>query len=97
MEDAPGAEPVPLHLRDASYPGARQLGHGKGYRYPHDFPGHVVEQEYRPAPRSRATATTSRRARGATSDARPGRARKRRSRPRSGRVSAGIRAPRGVG
>ena len=39
---------MPLHLRDASYQGARQLGHGKGYRYPHDFPGHVVDQEYRP-------------------------------------------------
>jgi putative ATPase len=49
MEDAPGADPVPLHLRDASYRGAKQLGHGAGYRYPHDFPGHAVEQEYRPA------------------------------------------------
>jgi putative ATPase len=48
MEDAPGAEPVPLHLRDASYRGAKQLGHGEGYRYPHDFPGHAVDQEYRP-------------------------------------------------
>ncbi len=48
LEDAPSSEPVPLHLRDASYRGARQLGHGKGYKYPHDFPGHVVEQEYRP-------------------------------------------------
>ena len=49
LEDAPSSGPVPLHLRDASYQGARRLGHGKGYRYPHDFPGHVVEQEYRPA------------------------------------------------
>jgi putative ATPase len=49
FEDAPASDPVPLHLRDASYRGARQLGHGKGYRYPHDFPGHAVEQEYRPA------------------------------------------------
>jgi putative ATPase len=49
FEDAPSAEPVPLHLRDASYRGAKQLGHGKGYRYPHEFPGHAVEQEYRPA------------------------------------------------
>ena len=49
MEDAPGADPVPLHLRDASYRGAKQLGHGEGYRYPHDFPGHAVEQDYRPA------------------------------------------------
>ena len=49
FEDAPSAEPVPLHLRDASYRGAKPLGHGKGYRYPHDFPGHAVEQAYRPA------------------------------------------------
>jgi putative ATPase len=49
MDDAPGPDPVPMHLRDASYKGARQLGHGKGYRYPHDFPGHAVDQEYRPA------------------------------------------------
>jgi putative ATPase len=49
MEDARSAEPVPLHLRDTHYPGAKKLGHGKGYRYPHDYPGHVVEQEYRPA------------------------------------------------
>jgi putative ATPase len=48
-EDARGSDPVPLHLRDAHYPGARKLGHGKGYRYPHDYPGHVVEQEHRPA------------------------------------------------
>jgi putative ATPase len=48
--DAAGADPVPLHLRDISYPGARALGHGKGYRYPHDFPGHHVEQPYRPEP-----------------------------------------------
>jgi len=48
MEDAASADPVPMHLRDSSYPGAKRLGHGEGYRYPHDFPGHVVEQEYRP-------------------------------------------------
>jgi putative ATPase len=47
--DAASADPVPLHLRDTHYPGARKLGHGKGYRYPHDFPGHEVEQEHRPA------------------------------------------------
>jgi putative ATPase len=50
FEDAAAADPVPLHLRDASYPGARKLGHGKGYRYPHDFPGHHVDQAYRPEP-----------------------------------------------
>jgi putative ATPase len=49
FEDAPSSEPVPLHLRDASYRGAKQLGHGTGYRYPHEFPGHAVEQDYRPA------------------------------------------------
>jgi putative ATPase len=48
-EDAASSDPVPLHLRDTHYPGARRLGHGKGYKYPHDYPGHAVEQEYRPA------------------------------------------------
>jgi putative ATPase len=42
------ASPVPLHLRDASYPGAAQLGHGQAYRYPHDFAGGFVEQDYLP-------------------------------------------------
>lgn len=53
--DAASSEPVPRHLRDAHGPGARQLGHGEGYRYPHDFPGHRVEQEYLPARFSGAT------------------------------------------
>ncbi|MDD2401190.1 MAG: replication-associated recombination protein A [Clostridia bacterium] len=39
---------VPLHLRDASYPGANKLGHGKGYKYPHDYGNHYVEQRYLP-------------------------------------------------
>ncbi|MGH2765142.1 MAG: replication-associated recombination protein A, partial [Actinomycetota bacterium] len=47
--DAASADPVPLHLRDTRYPGARKLGHGKGYKYPHDYPGHTIEQEHRPA------------------------------------------------
>lgn len=38
--------PVPEHLRDASYSGAEKLGRGKGYAYPHDFPGHYVAQDY---------------------------------------------------
>ena len=42
------AGPVPRHLRDASYPGAARLGHGKGYVYPHDDPAGVVEQQYAP-------------------------------------------------
>ncbi len=39
---------VPEHLRDANYPGAKKLGHGKNYLYPHDYPGHWVEQGYLP-------------------------------------------------
>ncbi len=39
---------VPAHLRDAHYPGAKKLGHGKGYRYPHDAELGVLEQEYAP-------------------------------------------------
>lgn len=42
------AGPVPRHLRDASYKGAAALGHGKGYLYPHDYPGHRVKQQYLP-------------------------------------------------
>ncbi len=38
---------VPRHLRDASYVQAGKLGHGKGYKYPHDYPGHYVPQHYR--------------------------------------------------
>jgi putative ATPase len=48
MADAESNDPVPPHLRDASYRGAKQLGHGEGYKYPHSYPGHRVEQEYRP-------------------------------------------------
>ena len=40
--------PVPPGLRDAHYPGSRGLGHGKGYRYPHDDPRGVVTQQYVP-------------------------------------------------
>src|SRR5690606_21784975 len=41
--------PVPAHLRDAHYPGAKKLGHGEGYRYPHDYEHGLVRQEYAPA------------------------------------------------
>jgi len=41
---------VPAPLRDAHYPGAKRLGHGQGYRYPHDEPIGVVEQQYLPDP-----------------------------------------------
>jgi putative ATPase len=39
---------VPTHLRDSHYPGSRGLGHGRGYRYPHDDPRGVVTQQYVP-------------------------------------------------
>ncbi|PRI12287.1 replication-associated recombination protein A [Leucobacter massiliensis] len=39
---------VPLHLRDAHYPGAKRMGHGKGYRYPHSDPRGVSPQQYLP-------------------------------------------------
>ena len=39
---------VPAHLRDAHYPGAKRLGHGKGYRYPHDAEVGVVPQQHLP-------------------------------------------------
>jgi putative ATPase len=39
---------VPLHLRNASFAGARGLGYGRGYVYPHDHPGHWAEQRYLP-------------------------------------------------
>jgi putative ATPase len=38
--------PVPEHLRDASYAGAERLGHGAGYEYAHNHPGHFVAQDY---------------------------------------------------
>jgi putative ATPase len=42
------AGPVPPHLRDAHYNSAERIGHGVGYRYPHDDPRGWVEQEYLP-------------------------------------------------
>ena len=43
-----GAQPVPAALRDTHYPGSKNLGHGKGYQYPHDAPGGWVDQQYLP-------------------------------------------------
>ncbi len=40
--------PVPSHLRDAHYPGSKKLGHGSGYRYAHDEPYGVAQQQYAP-------------------------------------------------
>jgi putative ATPase len=43
-----GAAEPPPHLQDAHYPGARKLGRGKGYRYPHDEPDAVTDQPLAP-------------------------------------------------
>ena len=43
-----GPLPVPLHLRNAPTKVAKSMGHGEGYRYPHDFPDHIVDQQYLP-------------------------------------------------
>ena len=43
--------PVPAALRSTGYSGAKKLGRGQEYKYPHDFPGHYVDQEYMPDPK----------------------------------------------
>ena len=43
-----GFKPVPVHLRDTHYAGHERLGSGATYKYPHDYPGHWVAQEYMP-------------------------------------------------
>lgn len=45
QEEAP---PVPLHLRNAPTRLMKELGYGKTYKYPHDYPGHFVEEDYLP-------------------------------------------------
>jgi putative ATPase len=47
VADTPSAS-VPPHLRSATFEGERELGHGVGYRYPHDFDGAIVDQQYLP-------------------------------------------------
>ncbi len=42
------AAPVPPHLRGTGYRGAAELGSGQGYKYPHDYPRSIVQQEYMP-------------------------------------------------
>jgi len=42
---------VPTHLKDASYHGAKKLGHGEGYKYAHSYKDHYVKQDYIPAKR----------------------------------------------
>ena len=43
-----GNLPVPLHLRNAPTSLMKDLGYADGYKYPHDYPGHFVEQQYMP-------------------------------------------------
>jgi putative ATPase len=45
-----GALPVPLHVRNAPTPLMKEQGYGRGYRYPHDYEGARVEQDYLPEP-----------------------------------------------
>jgi len=42
------AEAVPLHLRNPSTPLMGKMGYGKGYKYAHNYPGHIVQQQYLP-------------------------------------------------
>ncbi|GAB4203231.1 MAG: replication-associated recombination protein A [Bacteroidia bacterium] len=46
--DKNGAEPVPLHLRNAPTKLMKELNYGAGYKYPHDYPKHWVKQDYLP-------------------------------------------------
>ena len=39
---------IPMHIRNSVASGMEQFGYGEGYKYPHDYPGHVVEQQYLP-------------------------------------------------
>ena len=39
---------IPMHIRNAPAEGMEKLGYGEGYLYPHDFPGHFIEQQYLP-------------------------------------------------
>ena len=39
---------IPMHIRNAVAQGMKSFGYGNGYKYPHDFPGHIVDQQYLP-------------------------------------------------
>ena len=43
-----GFGPVPVHLRDTHYAGHERIASGAQYKYPHDYPGHWIQQEYMP-------------------------------------------------
>ena len=50
LEDARNEDTgsVPMHLRNAPVTGMKDLGYSVGYKYPHDFPGHITSQQYMP-------------------------------------------------
>lgn len=48
ISDLPNGGSIPDHLRDSHYKGAKKLGHGLTYKYPHDYPGNYVPQQYLP-------------------------------------------------
>ena len=39
---------IPMHIRNAEIKGMENFGYGQGYKYPHDYPGHIVKQQYLP-------------------------------------------------
>ena len=39
---------IPMHIRNAPAEGMKEFGYGNGYKYPHDYPGHIVKQQYLP-------------------------------------------------
>ena len=39
---------IPMHIRNAPVENMKEFGYGEGYKYPHDYPGHYVEQQYLP-------------------------------------------------
>ena len=50
LEDVQNKETgeIPMHIRNAPVDGMSSLGYGEGYKYPHDYPMHQVEQQYLP-------------------------------------------------
>jgi len=54
VKNSRNTDEVPQHLRDNQYKGAKFFGHGEGYKYPHDFENHFVEQQYLPNSKANA-------------------------------------------
>ena len=42
------SDDIPDHLKDSHYSGAKKLGHGRDYLYPHNYPNHYIDQDYLP-------------------------------------------------